>query len=39
MGKSITDLSSAATVGLDLAKQSLKVTALMLRRGFWSPKR
>jgi hypothetical protein len=39
MGKSITDLSSVATVGLDLAKQSLKVTALMLRRGFWSPKR
>jgi hypothetical protein len=37
--KVITDLPSVATVGLNLAKQSLKVTTLMLRRGFWSPKR
>jgi hypothetical protein len=39
VGKSITDLSSVTTVGLDLAKHVFKFTALMLRGALWSPKR
>ena len=34
MGKSITDLSSVTTVGLDLAKHFFKSMALTLRGGF-----
>ena len=33
MGKSIIDLSSVTTVGLDLASTSFRFTALMLRGG------
>ena len=39
MGKSITDLSSVTTVGLDLAKHVFQFTALMLWDTLWSPRR
>ena len=39
MGKSIIDLSSVTTVGLDLAKLIFQFTALMVRGVSLSPKR
>jgi hypothetical protein len=39
MGKSITDLSSVTTVGLDWPSTSFKFMALMLPGGWWSPRR
>jgi multidrug efflux pump subunit AcrA (membrane-fusion protein) len=38
MGKSIINLSSVTTVGLDLASTFFKSVALMLQNGLWSPR-